>query len=167
MRPLQLALIALFVLSLAQSWAAYPDMPEQMASHFDAEGRADGYSSTDTFFTLFALLEALMVAMFLGLPCLVSRLPASMVNLPNRDYWLAPERVDRAQQLVAGQMSWLGLATLLFMILVEQSVIAANTTTGAGLDGLFSWALGGYLLYTVVWVFGLYRAFRIPEEASA
>ena len=169
MRLPQLALIVLLGLALVQSWVAYPEMPERMASHFGPGGQADGYSGKGTFFALFALLEVLIVAMFLGLPRLVGLLPPSLVNLPNRDYWLAPERVGQAQRLIARQMSGMGLATLLFLILVKHSVIVANTTAeaaGAGLDGVFAWALGAYLLYTVVWVFGFLRAFRVPEEAS-
>ena len=171
MRLPTLALILLFALSLAQSWIAYPDMPDRMASHFGAGGQADGFSSKDTFFTLFSFLDAMLVAMFLGLPLLVSKLPPSMVNLPNRDYWLAPERREEAQRRITGQMAWFGVATMLFMILVKQTVIAANAGAGesgdASLGGLFGWGLAGYLVYTLVWIVGLYRTFRIPQEAPA
>ena len=44
------------------------------------------------FFGLQAFVLVVVTACFAILPAVIEGLPPRMVNLPNKDYWLAPER---------------------------------------------------------------------------
>src|SRR5262245_39910913 len=70
-------------------------LPEQVASHFGVTGEANGWMGRSEYLIFMAAMGVGM-ALFIIAICFLSRFfPAWMVNLPRREYWLAPGR--RAQ----------------------------------------------------------------------
>ena len=108
----------------------YPKLPDQIAVHFGAGGVADFWSSKGSFIVTYAAIEALFVLMALGLPFVIARIPASMVNIPNRDYWFTGERREGTLTYLATQMVWFEAATLAFLIAVAQTVFTTNLREG-------------------------------------
>lgn len=145
----------------------HPSMPDTMASHFDGAGRPNGFQSRDSFFALSWAMLLLVVVLFAGLRLLFRRLPARMFNVPNREYWLAPERFDETVDFVACQMEWMGIATLLLLIVVMQGVFEANQSPEPRLEGAIWWVLGGYFLFTAVWLVRFLRRLRKPRALTA
>jgi hypothetical protein len=108
-----------------------------------------------------------MFVMATGVPLLVAasallvrKLPPQLVNLPNKRYWLAPER--RAESLAAlGALSRgfaAGLAV--FLCFVHWLVVRANASRPPRLDE--TWFLAGlaaFGLTTLAWLVALYRRF--------
>lgn len=141
----------------------WPQLPDVMASHFGVDGEADGWSSKQSFFGIMLAVAALTIALFGLLPALVRSLPASMVNVPNRDYWLAPERRQDLLERIERGMIPFGVATLLFLAAVTQLVIRANLAPqgAASLDGLWP-VLILYLALTPVWLIWFVRLFKTP-----
>ncbi len=90
--PLLLSLLgaaALFV------WQTSRSLPPVVATHFGADGAANGFM-TRTFYVRF------MVAFVALLPWLVNvalawalRMPNARINLPNRDHWLSGEQREQ------------------------------------------------------------------------
>jgi hypothetical protein len=72
-------------------------LPTQVASHFNAAGEPDAWMPTENYLQFIALFGAVLPLVWVVLPQLLRFLPVQMINLPNRDYWLAPAR--RAQSL--------------------------------------------------------------------
>ena len=109
------------------------------------------------FFTVgFPLLIVLVIA---GLPRLMPR----YTNLPNREYWLAPERRVQALDLLTIHALWFGMLLVLFMCAVHWLVVQANTQRPPHLaNGPFLASLGLFLAALVVWIITLTRQFRIP-----
>ncbi len=66
--------------------------PAQMAAHFNIQGNPDRFASKTEFFwdQLQTLLTVVGVSLLPQLVFLV--MPMQLINLPNREYWLAPER---------------------------------------------------------------------------
>lgn len=92
MRTSRLAILLLLVLAFLQYAYFAPLLPERVASHFDAAGQADGWSSKTAFFVFNLAFVAGMALLFLGLTAWQGRIPSAWINLPHKDYWLAPER---------------------------------------------------------------------------
>ena len=82
----------------------HPKLPDTVASHFNGSGEADGFSSKLTHSITMVCLQAGMVLMFLILGFALKKLPTSMVNIPNKDYWFAPERKDETITKVTAAM---------------------------------------------------------------
>lgn len=87
--PLTLALLVVRGIYL------YPSLPEQVASHFDASGRPDGWSSKDSFYLLWYLLIVFLNVWVPLTGYLLKKVPPSMISIPHRDFWLATEERKR------------------------------------------------------------------------
>ena len=134
-----------------------------MASHFDGSGRPDGFQSRDAFFTLSASMLVMTVLIFGGLGALFRVIPSKWFNLPNRDYWLGPERREETIDYISSQMEWFGSASLVLYLYVIQRVVETNRTSEPRLDSASMFVvLGLYLLFTGVWVARFILRFRKP-----
>lgn len=143
----------------------YPLMPDRMASHFGAGGVPDGWSSKDHFFLLFGVMLTVMTAMFGGLAFLIPALPASTINIPNREYYLSPENRERTYGILVSYMLWFGAATTAFMILVAEETFRANLEPSPRLGDGFLIGLVAYLLLAVLGTIVLIMRFRKPPTA--
>jgi serine/threonine-protein kinase len=131
----------LLVLAAAQSAYDYGHLPDPMASHFDAGGQPDGWSSRSAFFTVYLGVVAFTQVIMLGLALLLDRLPDRMLSLPNRDHWLMPERRAATFAYIQRQMAWSAAAVMLFLLSSLQLVIRANLPGGGRLATGWLWLL--------------------------
>jgi uncharacterized membrane protein len=144
--------ILLMVFAAMQTFYYYSKLPENLATHYNAAGRPNGWSSKDVFFAMYFGMIGLLALIFYLLPNYLMRLPVSMINLPGKDYWLEPSRREDTVGYIKEQMLQLGNATLAFMILLFQLIIDANMKSSAQISTETMWIiLGAYLLFTAVW----------------
>ena len=163
MRPRLWPLTLPFAIAVSQWWRYHDRLPERMATHFDAAGRANSWMSRQGFFVFSFGMLAFMSLVFFGAGGLIRLLPPRLVNLPNRDYWLAPERRDATIADMATRMARLGLVALLFIVAIDELVLRANVA-GGDLPGAPIWiGLALVLALTAVWMVRLYRRFRLPK----
>ncbi len=159
--------VLLLVLSVLQIYYYYPTLPETVASHFGPGGEADGWSSKGDFMLIYAITFFAIAAIFLGITWFLPKIPPSLVNLPNKDYWLADERKNATYALLANYVLWFTNATLAFIMVVMNMTIRANIYRTNELGDSFWLLLILYLLFTAVWCVYLFRSFgkpRTPEK---
>jgi len=140
------------------------DLPDIVAVHFDAAGHANGFApraAAREFMLAFTLGTPLFVVLVTAL--LPRALPASMVNIPNRDYWLAPERSRESLAYLGEHGVWFACILLVFLTAVAHLLVEANLTQPplfptrlliAALLMLFA-AIGA-------WALGMFRRFAMP-----
>jgi uncharacterized membrane protein len=116
--PARVAFATLLGIVVLQAIVYYPQLPAQLASHFDARGLPNGWSSKSAYFALQAFIVLVLTLCFAVLPSLLERAPARLLNLPNKDYWLAPERRAATMARVASALTWFGCAGLAFVVVV-------------------------------------------------
>jgi len=162
-RPSRTLFVVLLAAALLQMAWYYPRLPERMASHFDAAGRANGFLPKPAFFILNAGVLALLSLVFLLTPILLARLPNRLINLPNRDYWLAPERRDWALAKVQAFSVGFGDAMVLFLLLVFRDVMRANLLEMPRLTMRIWFYLVSLAVFAIVWTMRLMRTFRLPR----
>ena len=152
-------LIVLFLLLAFWQAAHYaPLLPEQIASHFDAAGRADGWSAKGDFFAFNLVFVVGMALLFLGLTAWLARVPNEWISLPHKDYWLAPERRAATLATLQQQMEWLAAATVALMVGITQLTIQANLDGGDAWPQDTFWLLfGSYLFAFMAWLVALLR----------
>jgi len=160
-----LAFVIVFALCIVQILIEGPRLPDSVASHFGADGRADGWSSRNAFLVTFGLTYVFTALIIGGLGLFLHKIPPAFVNMPNKDYWLAPERRTETCARVFGMMLWMGAATLCFMCLLFRNIVRANMAPegDAGIGAGFWIIMGLYLAFTVGWVVRFFRVFRKPE----
>lgn len=163
--PSRVAFAALLGIVVLQAIVYYPQLPAQLASHFDARGRPNGWSSKPAYFALQAFIVLVLTLCFGALPAWLERAPARLVNLPNKDYWLAPERRAATMARVASALSWFGCAGLTFIVVVTSLVVDFNLGHERVLPATPIWVLLGCIaVCTVVLVLRLLHLGRRPPN---
>lgn len=139
-----------------------PLLPGRVASHFGPTGTADGFLSRESFLLFQWGITAFLAAMFFGLPALIRITPDDAVNLPNKGYWLAPDRRVETLAYLTDRLFAFGAATVALLAGVLQLAYETNLR-GAQNIGFLPWVyLAGYLTYTAIWCLGLQRRFYRP-----
>ena len=107
---------------LIQAALIYPELPDQMVTHMNLQGKPDGYGSTDQFLLAFGMAVVLINLMPPLVPLLMKKLPASLVNLPNKEYWFAnAERKGQAIDKMFDMMALvMGMVNVLFLTIFQQ-----------------------------------------------
>ncbi|HET8577739.1 MAG TPA: DUF1648 domain-containing protein [Methylomirabilota bacterium] len=161
-RAVSLVLLVLVALQIAYF---YPQLPETVASHFDAAGRPNGWAPKGAFLGLYAAVVGLMVGLFLIVPVLLARLPVALINLPNKDYWLAAERREQTWTTIQLHLLTLGNATVALVLIIFQLAIRANLSRSPSLSPVVWILLAAFLGFAVAWTVRFLRAFRLPPRA--
>jgi uncharacterized membrane protein len=159
-RIILLCLVGIFV---AQIGYYYLNLPETVASHFDAAGNPNGWMSKSTFviFELFLLL--FVGGQFVFVPRMIEKMPNSMINLPNKDYWLANDRRAETFGIIRNYFEWFSVALLILFIAINQLVFRANINH-ENLSDKQAWLIiGAFLAFVFVWLISLVRKFRNPR----
>jgi len=138
----------------------YPLLPERMASHFASDGTPNGWQPKEVFLLLMGMVAGVTAVIGFLAPGLIASRPASQINLPNKEYWLAPERRASTMQFIAGQMRWFSCAVLFVILFGGYEAIQANLHEVVRFDSqAMLVALLGFLAFVLVWVFGFVRHF--------
>jgi uncharacterized membrane protein len=141
----------------------YPQLPETVASHFSGSGTPNGWSSRQEFFGIYWGMVVVMLLVLYGLPLLYRRFPKISSNIPNKEYWMAPERREETFAFLSARMHWFANATIVFLISTMQLVILTNFDAQPNLPAGQVWTLTGFFLsFTVGWMIHLYYRFAKP-----
>jgi uncharacterized membrane protein len=148
--------LGLIVIGAVQAHYYAQRMPEVIASHFGNAGMANGWQSKSAFFiTELGLIIAASVVTF-GAPLITALLPASAINLPNKEFWLAPDRREYILSYFRAQFAWFGCALLAFLLFVMQLVFRANLQPPPQLEtSAFVPAIPLFLTFMAVWLIRL------------
>jgi uncharacterized membrane protein len=144
----------------AHLWVNYPALPERVATHFGGSGHADGWMSKRAFAQFQLGLTGAVAALLLGVGWLIQVLPADAINLPRREFWLAPSRRAETIFAVQTELSRFGAALMVFLLGVQEATIRANINQTFRLGPLFLIGMVGFLSFTAVWTIGFHRRFR-------
>jgi hypothetical protein len=121
-----------------------------VASHFDAAGQVNGWQSREAFCGMYAGIVALLTLLFLLAPLFMGLLSDARLNLPNKDYWLAPERRAQSRAWLADWGFLSGAMTMAFLIGVMRLVSEANAGPRTALSPVMIWLVVGFAVGQVV-----------------
>ena len=142
-------ILLLFLGYLALLGVTASELPERVATHFGFNGQADGWMSRRAYLVFECGFPVFIAGLFAVLSVLVRVLPAWCVNIPRKDYWLAPERRALTGRLLRDWLGWLlGLLTLFFAGL-HVLTLQANRAVPPQLP------MGGLLLLVIAFFLGL------------
>lgn len=156
-------LLATLVLAIAFILVTGNSLPSVVASHFIAGGAANGFMPR-------AIYLRFIIAFLVGLPLLIalltgitSLLPARFINLPHREYWLAPERYADTLAYLRRHGVHFGVMLAIFFCFVHWLVVQANAHHPPLFpEPLFFIGMAAFLVGLVIWVGGFIVHFRRP-----
>jgi uncharacterized membrane protein len=162
----KLIFVLLAVYAAVHFASVYPQLPDVVASHFDGRGAANGWQTKAAFFGVLVGVSVLAAAIGFGVPRIICALPPNLINLPNKQYWLAPEHRRETTEFLNAYFAWFGCALFLMIILTFDYATQNNLHRDHLPDSARMWyVLGGFLLFTIAWITGMLAKFlRTPQE---
>ena len=143
----------------------YPLLPDTMAIHFGGDGQPDGWETKESFYIFYSLLVLGLSGLFQGLKVALPKMPVSLINMPNKEYWFAPERAKDSFGILTGFFERMTCALVLFLGVIFadtcvsnlREVVQLNTMTFIPLLLLFV----GFVFWNVIW---LLRKFNVVSS---
>ncbi len=103
------------------------ELPENLATHFNFKGKADGWMSADKHVLYTCLMPMGTLAFFGLLSWLLWRFPSTFqLNVPNKAYWMKPDNRGRALGVIFRSFLWLSCLLVLFFGAMHWQVVRAN-----------------------------------------
>lgn len=160
-RIFYIAVLLLCLFEMARLWFIAPD---QMAAHFNAQGDPDRFVSKAEFFWFQAQTLLVIILVSLPLQVLFMVLPPDLINISNREFWLAPERLDET----IGRLNSFG--AMLFGVIVLMIQAAFEISAYANLQnpiqfntGLMSMIMAAGMIVIGLLLVQLVISFRLPR----
>lgn len=149
---------AALAFNLGLAGLSYAKMPATVASHFGAAGTPNGWMPKEGLVAVHAASVVFLAFAMLVAGRAPESLPPERINLPNKAYWLSPERRAGTFAWMRGAFEWFGAATFALFLDLFAQVLRMNLglTRGPEHPRL---SLGLYLAFTAVWVGAFFRRF--------
>jgi hypothetical protein len=143
---------------LGQASFMFARMPPIVASHFVASGAPNAWMPRGFFVGGYAFVVAFMVVSLSASIYGVKRLPIGRINLPHKEYWLAPERRDASLEALEAYLLWFGTATFVLLFDVFLQTFRVSVGLARALEHV-NVSLGIYAVFTAAWLAALFRRF--------
>ncbi len=142
-------------------------LPPLVASHFGIGGAVDGFMSRNDYLA-FMLIGTVAIPLLIVVPQrLVRTIPPRLINVPNRAYWLAPERIDATRGYLRNHALWFAGLFVLFLCFVHWEVVQANMRSPVRLIVQpFITGLVAYVVGVFVWIGAMVAHFRRRPDAD-
>lgn len=146
-------LFVALVLAVAFVLGTGDSLPPMVAAHFIAGGTANGFMPLAMYF-------GFTITVLVGLPLFIALLsgsitllPSRFINLPNREYWLAPEHQADTLLYLRKQGYRFGLLLILFLCFIHWLVVVANAHSPPHFpESWFFIGLALFLISLAFWV---------------
>ena len=155
---------AIVLAAIVQCVHDFPLLPDRMASHFAASGIPNGWMTKPQFFIAYALLMLPAAALEFWVSHRIANKPDAKLNLPNKEYWLAPERRVQTFAYFESFFAWYGCVFLFVLVFAMGLAMRANLETPPQLPtGRIVSVIAGFVLYNVAVVIAMFRRFSMPR----
>jgi len=131
-----------------------PHLPNLVASHFDERGQPDQWVSRSSFVMFSLIFESAQIFVLLMISFIFSFickfLPDSLINLPHRDYWLAPERRAETKNCIFRQGLWFSCLCACFITGIMFLGVYANMRVPV------EWSIGEFIALLICFLAGTF-----------
>lgn len=157
-----LLVVVLFV-CFSHALYYYVRLPDIVPSHFGLSGKADAWASKGSLVGGYVLAVSLCGVVFGSIGAFLHRLPLSLINLPNRHYWLAPERKNHTIENLGSFMQVFGSLTLLLLLFTFHQAFRVSLGRISALEYM-PYAIGLYCGVSLALSAGLIVKYgRVPQ----
>jgi len=154
---------AIVLAALAQCVHDFPLLPDRLASHFAASGIPNGWMTKTQFMVMYGVILLPALAIEFWVSHRISNKPDAKLNLPNKEYWLAPERRAETFGYFETFFAWYGCVFLFVVVFAMGLAMRANFDSPPRLPtGLIVSDIAGFVLFNVVAVTAMLRRFSKP-----
>jgi serine/threonine-protein kinase len=157
--------IALWLAFAGYVWLSASQLPERVATHFGAGGEPNGWMTRAQHVQFTLLFGLLVPAFFLGIFAAIRPLGDRWLNIPRKDYWLAPERREETYDFIMRLGFWLAGMFIAFLAGIHWSILTANARTPIVLPASsVGWVAGPFLVAIFGWMVIFFGRFLRKTE---
>lgn len=113
----------------------YPILPESVPMRFGSSGKATTFSSKESMVISDLAIVGVLIVIFGVVGTLLKSKKAIYINVPNREYWFAPERREQSSNELLSLLLWILCSVMLLMLLIfystAESALSGNNKLGA------------------------------------
>jgi hypothetical protein len=136
-------------------------LPAIAATRFDLGGAPNVFMTRQGYRWLMGVLVGFVPLLVAFLPVLIGRRWPQLLNIPNRDYWLAPERRADTLASVESRTMLLAAVMIVFMCFTHWLVLEANAAVPMKLAGTpLVVGVGAFAFFVIGWMVALRTRFR-------
>jgi uncharacterized membrane protein len=157
--------LAILAAGILQCLHDFPLLPERVASHFGASGNANGWMTKSQFLITYAVVIVPALVLEFRMTRRIDRAANKRLNLPNKEYWLAPERRAETLAYLERFFAWYGCALLALEVLAMGLAMRANFQSPPALPtGPIVLAIVAFVLFNIASIAAVRRRFsKLPQ----
>jgi uncharacterized membrane protein len=156
----RLVFVLLAIYATIHFSSSYAQMPELVASHFNAHGTPNGWQTKTAFFGAFIAMTVLSVVIGFGLSAIIGAVPIQLINLPNKQYWLSPEHRGATLEFLKSYFGWFSCAIYLVMIVFFDYAVQSNLHPENSPAVSYLWyTLAAFLTFVIAWLIRMFTRF--------
>ncbi len=136
-------------------------LPAIAVTRFDLGGAPNVFMTRQGYRWLMGFLVGVVPLFVAFLPALIGARWPHLLNIPNRDYWLEPERHPQTLASVGSRTRLLAAVMIVFMCFTHWLVLEANAAVPMKLAGTpLVIGVGVFLAFVIGWIVALRTRFR-------
>lgn len=143
-------------------------LPEKVAQHFDASGRANDWSPRGTYMAVYLILGCTTSIVVVALLYSIRFFPPQMLNVPRREYWQQPQNYKQACEIMLRYSYYFSSLLLVWLAALHALIVEANqkSTPELKLSAMMP-ITSAFMLGSVIWVLALIWTFTRNAPNSA
>src|SRR5690606_14949900 len=106
-RNLHLLTVGALLIGVLGFMSVWDELASIVASHFDAQGRPNGFATKEQFFIVYGLMAGFVLSTLLFSIPLLKFMPVKYLNIPHREYWTTGGRLHEAIAKISAAMWWM------------------------------------------------------------
>lgn len=162
---LWLGWLLFFVGLVWQQLHFWPLLPDNVPMHFGPDGAPDRWEAKRTAVTSLLGFSLGVPAFVIAIAWLMPFIPNSLVNIPNREIWLSPERRPMTMAHIRSMLLWIGLFMAWFTLALMQLTYVAAVNQQRLNQPILMMCLGMLLAAVfgvIIWY--VIKFARVPSE---
>ncbi len=157
---MRIALLLVTTTAAAFIYLTAQSLPANVASHFGPGGAANSYMPRPAYLALMLFAACVVPWLAVLQITFALRRPNARINMPHRDYWLAPERRPETIATITKWFTIFPIMLTLVLTAVHWLVVQANTTHPPHIaEGSVMLILAATLAITLIWLGIFYARF--------
>jgi len=152
-------LISLLVaLMAAHALYHYSILPDRMPTHFGFSGEPDAWGPKTVFFLWYFIATVVLAGIHAAAHYAFSPKHTSWLSIPDKEYWLAPERMHETLDYLRRGLLLFGSGTLLFLLDIVHQSFQVALRHAETLTHVWTSAFV-YIAFSIAWIAAIYRRF--------